>query len=73
MYQTKDNNHQTGNEKESCPFYRELDAILETRASSEPVVVLENCGVARVELEQPKGDGVIVSYVGYIALHRFGG
>ena len=60
VYHTKDNNCQTGNKRKNCPFYRELDAILGTRASSEPVVVSENFGVANVEQEQIEGNCVIV-------------
>ena len=60
MYQIKDNNCQTRNERKICPFYKELDTILGTRASSEPVVVLENFGIASVEQEQLEGNCVIV-------------
>ena len=56
----KDNNRQTGNERKNYPFYRELDAILGTRASSEPVIVFNNFGVANVEQEQLEGNCVIV-------------
>ena len=59
VYQTKDNNHQIRNGR-NCSFYRELDIILGTRASSEPVVLLENFGVAIVEQEQLEGNCVIV-------------
>ena len=60
VYQTKDNNHQTRNKRKNCPFYRELDATLETRASSEPVIVLKNFGVANVEQKQLEGNCVIL-------------
>ena len=44
-----------------------------TRASSEPIVVLENCGVASVEQDLLEGNCVIVILVMLFALHRFGG
>ena len=40
-----------------------MDAILGTRASSEPIVVLENCGVASVEQELLEGNCVIIILV----------
>lgn len=58
VLQVKDNNRQTGNGRKTCPFYKEVDAILGTRASSEPIVVLENCGVASVEQELLEGNSV---------------
>lgn len=60
VYQTKDNNRQTGNKRKNWPFYREINTIVGTRASSEPVVVLENFGVANVEQERLEGNCVIV-------------
>ena len=44
MMQTKDKNRQTGNKRQVCPYYEELDAVLVKRASSQPVVILEACG-----------------------------
>jgi len=41
----KDKNRQTGNKQTVCPFHEEIDAILATRATSQPVVVMENFGV----------------------------
>ena len=44
MMQTKDKNQQTGNKRQVCPYYEELDAVLAKRASSQPVAILETCG-----------------------------
>ena len=59
-YHTKDNNRQTRNERKNCLFYIELDAILGTRASSEPDVVWENFCMANVEQEQLEGNCNVV-------------
>lgn len=41
--QTKDHNGVSGRGRRSCPFYEEINAILGTRAASQPPVVLD-CG-----------------------------
>lgn len=38
----KDGNRVSGKGRSSCPYYDELDAILGTRAASQPVVLLES-------------------------------
>ena len=40
--QVKDSNRQSGRGRATCPFYDKLDNILNTRALSSPVVLLEN-------------------------------
>ena len=40
--QVKDSNRQSGQGRSTCPFYEELDAILGTRAASNPAVLLES-------------------------------
>ena len=47
--------------------------MLGTRASSKPIVVLENCGVASVEQDLLEDNCVIVILVMLFALQRFGG
>ena len=38
----KDNNRQTGNNRQNCPFYNEIDVIFGTRPVSVPPVVVES-------------------------------
>ena len=38
----KDNNRQTGNNRYSCPYYNEIDAIIGTRPVSTPPIVLQS-------------------------------
>jgi len=51
LCQVKDNNHQTGNKHETCPYYEELDTIPVKRTCSEPVSLLENSGMVSVRQE----------------------
>ena len=38
----KDNNSQTGKNRQSCPFYNEIDAIVGTRPVSVPPIMVES-------------------------------
>ena len=42
LSQVKDSNRVSGRGRTSCPHYDEIDAILGTRAASEPIVLLDS-------------------------------
>lgn len=44
--QVKDSNRISGRGRISCPFYDEIDAILGTRAASQPPALLESADTA---------------------------
>ena len=44
--QVKDSNRISGRGRISCPFFEEIDAILGTRAASQPPALLESAGTA---------------------------
>ena len=44
--QVKDSNRISGSGRISCPFFEEIDAILGTRAASQPPALLESAGTA---------------------------
>ena len=46
----KDHNDRSGKDRITCPFFEELDAVLGTRASSCPVVLLESNLTAGIQL-----------------------
>ena len=58
----KDVNRCSGRGRESCPFYDQLDAILGTRAASEPAVLLESgagAGEEPVRVSDPDADALL--------------
>ena len=42
LCQVKDSNRVSGTGRSSCPYYDEIDAILGTRAASQPIVLLDS-------------------------------
>ena len=44
-------------DRATCPFYEQLDAVLDVHASTMPVVLLESSQPSAVEEENPKMHG----------------
>lgn len=55
--QVKDGNRKSGTGRIMCPFFDEIDAIIGTRAASEPTVLLESGG-ADDDVEGGDEDGL---------------
>ena len=60
----KDNNRRSGKGRAGCPFFEELDAILGSRAASEPPLLLES---ASGSCSRPDIEGICINYFCYIS------
>ena len=60
----KDSNRISGTARTICPFFEEIDAILGTRASSSPVVLLESSTASPSIIDLSSSKYILIILIG---------